>query len=46
MSPVLLPGDPAPGGTTFRGTDSHTDLNNRGEIATVGVIDTLAGNCT
>lgn len=46
VSPVLLPGDPAPGGTTFRGTDSHTDLNNRGEIATVGVIDTSAGNCT
>jgi len=46
VSPVLLPGDPAPGGTTFRGTDAHTDLNNRGEIATVGVIDTYAGNCT
>jgi hypothetical protein len=46
VSPVLLPGDPAPGGTTFRGTDFHTDLNNRGEIATVGVIDTSAGNCT
>lgn len=46
VSPVLLPGDPAPGGTTFRGTDFHTDLNNRGEIATVGVIDTPAGNCT
>jgi hypothetical protein len=46
VSPVLLPGDPAPGRTTFRGTDFHTDLNNRGEIATVGVIDTSAGNCT
>jgi hypothetical protein len=46
VSPVLLPGDPAPGGTTFRGTDAHTDLNNRGEIVTVGVIDTYAGNCT
>ena len=46
VSPVLLPGDRAPGGTTFRGTDFHTDLNNRGEIATVGVVDTSAGNCT
>jgi len=46
ISPVLLPSYPAPGRTTFRGTDFHTDLNNRGEIATVGVIDTSAGNCT
>ena len=46
MSSVLLPGDPAPGGTTFRGTDFHSDINNRGQIATVGVIDTSDGNCT
>ncbi len=46
LTAVLLPGDPAPGGTTFRGTVSHTDLNNRGEIATVGIIDTPNGTCT
>ncbi len=46
VSSVLLPGDPAPGGTTFRGTDFHSDINNRGQIATVGVIDTSDGNCT
>jgi len=45
VSPVLLPGDAAPGGTHFQGTDFHTDLNNRGEIATTGVIETLNGHC-
>lgn len=46
VSAVFLPGDPAPGGTTFRGTDFHTDINNRGQIATVAIIDTGDGNCT
>jgi hypothetical protein len=46
VSPVFLPGDPAPGGTTFRGSDFHTDINNRGQVATVAVIDTNHGNCT
>lgn len=46
VTPVLLPGQPAPGGTTFRGTLFHTDINNRNEIATVGIIDTTQGNCT
>jgi hypothetical protein len=45
-SAVFLPGDPAPGKTTFRGTDFHTDINNRGQIATVAIIDTADGNCT
>jgi len=45
VTKVLAPGDPAPGGTTFRGTIGHSDLNNRGEIATVGIIDTPFGNC-
>jgi hypothetical protein len=46
VSPVFLPGDPAPGGTTFRGSDFHTDINNRGQVATVAVVDTNHGNCT
>jgi hypothetical protein len=46
VTKVLLPGDPAPGGTTFRGSYFHTDLNNGGVIATVGIIDTQFGNCT
>ena len=46
VSAVFLPGDPAPGRTTFRGTDFHTDINNRGQIATVAIIDTRDGNCT
>lgn len=46
VTPVLLPGQPAPGGTTFRGSLFHTDINNRNEIATVGIIDTPNGNCT
>jgi hypothetical protein len=43
---VLVPGDPAPGGTTFHGAGTHADLNNRGQIVTVGIIDTQYGNCT
>jgi len=43
---VLAPGDPAPGGHTFQSADWHTYLNNRGEIATAGIIDTYDGNCT
>ena len=43
LTKVLVPGDPAPGGTTFRGASFHTDLNNRGEIVTVGIIDTAFG---
>jgi hypothetical protein len=46
VSPVFLPGDAAPGGTTFRGADFHADLNNRGQIATAAIIDTSKGNCT
>jgi hypothetical protein len=46
VTKVLAPGDPAPGGTTFRGTHLHSDLNDGGEIATVGIIDTPSGNCT
>ena len=45
VSPVLLPDDAAPGETTFRGSDFHTDLNNAGQIATVGVIETPDGHC-
>jgi hypothetical protein len=45
VTKVLVPGDPAPGGTTFRGTIYHTDINNHGVIATVGIIDTPDGNC-
>jgi hypothetical protein len=46
VSPVFLPGDPAPGGTTFQGADFHADLNNRGQIATAAIINTSEGNCT
>lgn len=28
-----------------RGVGFHTDLNNQGEIATVGIVDTDKGNC-
>src|SRR5690242_6019790 len=45
VSPVLRPGDTAPGKTTFQGSDFHTDLNNAGTIATVGVIKTTDGHC-
>lgn len=45
VTKVLVPGDPAPGGTVFRGTNFHTDINNHGVIATVGIIDTQDGNC-
>jgi hypothetical protein len=44
VSPVLLPGDPAPGGTTFRGPISHRPKQSRRD-ATVRVIH-LRGNCT
>jgi hypothetical protein len=46
VTKVLVPGDPAPGGTTFRGASFHTDLNNRGEIVTTGIIETPYGHCT
>ena len=42
---VFAPGDPAPGGTTFRGAFFHTDLNNNGVLVTTGIIDTPDGNC-
>jgi hypothetical protein len=46
LSKVLLPGDPAPGGTTFRGAHFHADINNTGEIANVAIVDTPYGHCT
>jgi hypothetical protein len=42
---VFAPGDPAPGGTTFRGAHWKTDLNNHGVLVTTGIIDTPHGNC-
>jgi hypothetical protein len=45
VSSVILPGDAAPDETTFQGSDFHTDLNNAGTIATVGVIKTTDGHC-
>ena len=45
VTKVLAPGDAAPGGTTFQGGNFHTDLNNRGEIVTAGIIDTPFGHC-
>jgi hypothetical protein len=46
VSPVFLPGDPAPGGKKFEGAQFHADLNNRGQIATAAIISTSDGNCT
>lgn len=46
IKPVLLPGQAAPDGTTFRGAAAHVDRNNGGDIVTSAVIDTDKGNCT
>lgn len=43
ISPVVLPGDPAPGGGTFQGVDVFSDLNNRGDIAFEGIVPTDLG---
>lgn len=38
VTPVMLPGDPAPGGGEFAGAFSSSGLNNRGDIAFAGVV--------
>jgi hypothetical protein len=38
LSKVMMPGDPAPGGGTFKGTFLHTSINNRGDIVFSGIV--------
>jgi len=45
VTKVHVPGDPAPGHTTFQGTSISPTINNNGVVIAVGIIDTDKGYC-